>query len=173
MDFLAVRTEGERVVLSPVSPEHTPAIFKEFTGDITRYMIPMPLRDMAHTNEFVDRCIENMKAGCEAVFAVTDVGSGEFLGICALHANNDPQTPDLGVWIKKAAHGKRLGREAVRCLVAWARENIVFDYLAYPVDRDNIPSRKIAESLGGFVICERVRESMAGTKLNEVVYRIE
>lgn len=33
----------------------------------------------------------------------------------------------------------------------WAQDNILFDYLLYPVNKDNIPSRKITESLGGVV----------------------
>lgn len=55
-DFLAVRIEGERIVLSPVSEEHAQDIFAEFTADITRYMMPKPLADMAHAREFVDTC---------------------------------------------------------------------------------------------------------------------
>jgi len=84
-DFLAVRIEGERIILAPVSYEHDQDIFTEFTEDITRYMIPEPLADMAHAYEFVDTCRKNMKAGLELVLAITNVNSGEFLGICAIH----------------------------------------------------------------------------------------
>ncbi|MBI2411985.1 MAG: GNAT family N-acetyltransferase [Deltaproteobacteria bacterium] len=172
-DFLATRIDGERIVLSPVSEEHAQDIFHEFTEDITRHMMPKPLSDMAHAYEFVDTCRKNMKAGLELVLAITKVDSGEFLGICAIHGNNDPQVPELGVWIKKSAHGKKLGKEAVRYLAEWAMKNLLFSYLIYPVDRDNIPSRKIAESLGGVVLEERVRKSMSGATLNEIVYKIE
>jgi len=172
-DFLEVRIEGERILLSPVSEEHAQDIFHEFTEDITRYMMPKPLTDMAHAYEFVNTCRKNMKAGLELILAITKATSGEFLGICAIHGTDAPQVAELGVWIKKSAHGKKLGREAIRCLAEWGRKNLLLSYLIYPVARDNIPSRKIAESLGGVVLEERVRKSMSGATLNEIVYKIE
>jgi len=36
-------------------------------------------------------------------------------------------------------------------LIDRANDNLEFDYMIYPVDKDNIPSRKIAESFGGVV----------------------
>lgn len=114
-----------------------------------------------------------MRAGLELVLAITKANSGEFLGICAVHGTDDPQVAELGVWIKKSAHGKKVGREAVRYLAEWGRKNLLRSYFIYPVDRDNIPSRKIAESLGGIVLEERVRKSMSGATLNEIVYKIE
>ena len=73
---------------------------------------------------------------------------------------------------QKSAHFKHYGREAIYHLVKWAQENIVLNYLMYPVDRDNTPSRKIAEYLGGEIFREDVRKSMSGTMLNEVAYKI-
>ena len=60
-----------------------------------------------------------------------------------------------GIWLKKDAHGKRYGREAIRIVSNRAVDNLDFDYLVYPVDRDNIPSRKIPESMGGLVFEEK------------------
>lgn len=171
-DFLKVKIEGERIILSPVSGEHAQDIFHEFTKDITRYMIPKPLSDMAHANEFIHTCRKNMKAGLELVLAISKVNSGEFLGICSIHGTDDPQVAELGVWIKKGAHGKKLGMEAVRYLVEWCRKHLLLSHLIYPVDHENIPSRKIAESLGGIVLEERVRKSMSGATLDEIVYKI-
>ena len=47
-----------------------------------------------------------------------------------------------------------------------------FDYLIYPVDRANIPSRKIPESLGGIIFEEKKTKTMSGGVLDEVVYKI-
>jgi RimJ/RimL family protein N-acetyltransferase len=173
LDFLLTRIEGERIALSPISFEHAKDIFHEFTEDITRYMVPKPLDEITYAYEFIETSRENMKAGLEAVFAITEISSGDFIGICALHGNEAPETPELGIWIKKSAHGKKLGREAICRLVKWAKDSLDILYFIYPVDRDNIPSRKIAESLGGVVLYVRVRESMSGATLNELVYKIE
>ena len=48
----------------------------------------------------------------------------------------------------------------------------MFNYLVYPVDKENIPSRKIAECLDGKIFREETRVSMSGLVLNEVAYRI-
>lgn len=173
MDFLLTRIEGERIILSPISMEHAKDIFHEFTEDITRYMVPKPLDEISCAYEFIETSKKNMKAGLEAVFAITEISSGEFIGICALHGNEAPGTPELGIWVKKSAHGKKLGREAICHLVKWAEGSLDILYFIYPVDRDNIPSRKVAESLGGVVLHVRVRESMSGATLNELVYKIE
>src|SRR3990172_9339183 len=107
-DFLALRIEGERILLSPVSEEHAQDIFHEFTEDITRYMMPKPLTDVAQAYEFVVTCRKNMKAGLELILAITKATSGEFLGICAIHGTDAPQVAGLGGWIKKSAHSKKL-----------------------------------------------------------------
>ncbi|OGP21485.1 MAG: hypothetical protein A2054_00815 [Deltaproteobacteria bacterium GWA2_55_10] len=172
-DFLAVRIKGERIILSPISSEHARDIFCEFTEEITRYMMPKPLGSMSDACEFIEKSRKNMEAGTELVFAIVRIDSGKFLGVCALHGNEDHQTPELGVWVRKSEHGNGFGMESVRCLAEWTRENLVFSYMTYPVDRDNIPSRKIAESLGGVVLEKRVRKSASGTTLNEIVYRIK
>jgi len=77
---------------------------------------------------------------------ILDKNTQEFFGCVGLHIKN-PVAPELGIRIKKSAFGKKIGREAVAGLTNRARENLDFEYLFYPVDRDNIGSRKIAESL--------------------------
>jgi len=54
-----------------------------------------------------------------------------------------------GIRIKRAAHGKGYGREGMLALIQRTRENIDFEYILRPVDKDNISSRKIAELAGG------------------------
>lgn len=172
LDLISVNIKGERVALIPVSPAYASDIFKEFTAEITRYMMPKPVDDIQQVNKFIDTSRKNMIAGSELILAITKKDHGEFLGICGLHGKENSDTPELGVWIKKSVHGKKLGREAVRILASWAQDNLNFSCLHYPVDKNNIPSRKIAESLGGVVVKEGLRESMSGNVLNEVVYRI-
>jgi len=74
--------------------------------------------------------------------------------------------------IKKSAHGNKYGREAVRGLKEWIDDHMKYRYISYPVDRKNIPSRKIPESLGGIVEAEYEKESQSGNILDVVEYRI-
>ncbi|MEH1915888.1 GNAT family N-acetyltransferase [Nostoc sp.] len=95
----------------------------------------------------------------------------EFLGICEV-GGIDTQTPELGIWLKKSAHGHGFGREAINALKDWVDKNLQYNYLSYPVDKRNIPSRKIAESLEGKVFREFQQINKSGDLLDEVEYRI-
>lgn len=114
-----------------------------------------------------------MAVGDQLVMAILETETGQFSGVCAIHGKEPGVTAELGIWLKKSSQGKKLGREAIMRLVQWARANLVLSGLVYPVDRDNIPSRKIAESLGGIVVAEGQRTSLSDTSLNEQVYRID
>lgn len=173
LDFLSVRIEGVRVTLTPIAQDAAEDVLREFTAEVTRYMLPKPVEDMVQVRGFIDASRANMAAGDELVLTIRRRASGEFLGVCGLHNRAQGDTPELGIWLKVDAHGARLGREAIELLVAWAKARLAFAYLIYPVDRANVASRRIAESLGGVVIRKTRRESMSGYMLNEWVYRID
>ena len=46
-----------------------------------------------------------------------------------------------------------------------------FDYAIYPVDKANVASRKIPESLWGTVFAEKQVQTMSGDILDEVIYK--
>ncbi len=64
--------------------------------------------------------------------------------------------PELGIWLKQAAHGHKYGLEAITAIKNWAIENLDYEYLLYPVDRVNIASTKILERLGGKIFREYI-----------------
>lgn len=173
LDLLSVRIEAARVVLLPVSREVAGDILQEFTAAVTRYMVPKPVEHMDEVHAFIDVSRERMAAGDELVARIHHRATGEFLGICGLHNRTRGETPELGIWLKVGAHGSGFGREAIHTLAAWAKAHLEFAYLIYPVDKHNVPSRRIAESLGGVVMRKTRRESMSGYMLDELVYRID
>jgi len=173
LDLLAVRLDGIRVALSPVTGDIAAEIRREYTPAVARYMIPAPSQDLGRVHEFIGASRANMAAGDELVLGIHRRATGEFIGVCGLHNRDGGDTPELGIWLKAGAWGERLGREAIHVLVAWAKAHLAFDYLVYPVDKANIASRRIAESLGGRLIRKRRRASMSGYMLNERVYRID
>lgn len=77
----------------------------------------------------------------------------------------------MGIWLKEEAHGQGYGFEALSLLKKWANENLSFDYLQYPVEKNNSASRALAEKLGGEVKTEYIKQSESGQILNEVEYR--
>ena len=55
---------------------------------------------------------------------------------------------EIGLWLKKSVHGIGYGTETVKTLIEFAEAHLDFEYLFYPVDKDNCASRKIPEKLG-------------------------
>jgi len=172
-DLGSITLNSERLMLSPVSRAFVEDMFNEFTADITRYMMPKPAGNIDDICTFIDISREKMIAGDQLVMAILEAETVQFSGVCAIDGKEQGVTAELGVWLKKSAQGRKLGREAVALLVQWARDNLVLSHLTYPVDKNNLSSRKIAESLGGVVVSEGQRESQSGDRLDELVYQID
>jgi ribosomal-protein-alanine N-acetyltransferase len=164
--------EGPRVVLKPIAPEHAGEIFKEFTPEITTYMFPRSPSHIGETQQFIADACKQREAGTDLGFVILDKQNNEFLGACGLHGTQYPKQPELGIWLKKAAQKKALGREAITVLMAWSEQTLSIEGFVYPVDRRNQPSRRIFEMLGGKVVGEKRVTTMSGGELEVLVYLI-
>lgn len=172
LDFTRVEIISERLLLTSKMRHFANDIFTEFNDDIIEYMLPKPAENIEETLTFIDESMIGMRGGWNLVLAITIKVGGEFLGCCGLHGAGRHRTPELGIWIKKSAHGHKYGREAIQSLSLWTFANLDLDYIIYPVDRANIPSRKIAESLGGEIFEEKQVKTARGSYLDEVKYKI-
>lgn len=171
MRHMVKSIETDRLLLVPISRKYADVIFKEFTPEITTYMAPKPPEKIEDTYEFIDSALDKMAKGNNIQLVILSKTNKEFLGCVGLH-HIDTKTPELGIWTKKSAHGHKYGREAITGLVDWARKNLDFDYLLYPVDKRNIPSRRIPESLGGIPIRELKKPVESGKILDEIEFKI-
>lgn len=169
VDLATVVIEAGRLRLDPLTELDTRAIFESFTPTITRYMVPKVPEHIGETEAFVAAAIRGLEERTDLHLVIRGRANNEFLGICALH---DRAEPELGIWLKIAAHGRGYGREAIAMLIDWARAHVVFERLLYPVDRRNAPSVRIPESLGGKIIGARKQVSQSGRELDEVIYAI-
>lgn len=159
-----------RLKLKPISLVYKDIIFAEFTPEITTYMYPRPAKHISETIEFIDRSITELKSG-QTLQTVILKKPSEFLGCAGLH-NIETKTPELGIWIKKSAHGHKYGQEAMQGLKDWADKNLDYKYILYPAEKDNIPSRKVAELLGGKVGRRYQQKNLSGCRQNMFEYRI-
>lgn len=160
-----------RLSLIPITRDHAPEIFCEFTKEITTFMYPKPADKIKETYQFIDGAIVKNNTGEQLQMVILNKETKEFLGCAGLH-DIKTRTPELGIWLKKSAHGFGYGQETIAGLESWAQKNLDFDYLKYPVDKRNIPSRKIPESLGGVIAAEFKQKNLFGDELDEVEYRI-
>ncbi len=171
MNLLGEIIESERLKLVPTSEEYAQDIFKEFSKDLTVYMYPKPADEISETITFINSSRRYMETGKQFQVVILNKTTGEFLGHGGIN-HFDSDTPELGIWIKKDAHGNKYGLEAVRALKNWIDRNLPYKYIFYPVDKRNISSRKIAEKLGGIIEDEYSKINMQGNILDIVEYRI-
>jgi RimJ/RimL family protein N-acetyltransferase len=171
-DCTGVEVVSERLRLLPISEEYAEEIYRNFTPEVTCYMSPKSPNHIGETLEFIHRSLRGMRRGEDLQFVITLQESGEFLGCGGLHGYDNPKTPELGIWLKIAAHGNGYGKEAIFALKQWADQHLAYKYLTYPVDRENVPSRKIPEALGGEIFEETLSPTQDGRVLDIVVYRI-
>jgi [ribosomal protein S5]-alanine N-acetyltransferase len=146
-------------------------IFREFTEEITTYMHSYPPQMIFETESFISESLLNMQNGDDLILVILRKDSQEFLGCSGIHTINS-KYPEIGIWLKKSAHGSGYGIEAITALKDWTHSNLNYEYLLYPVDRANIPSHRIPERLGGQVFREYEQTNSSGKVLHLVEYRI-
>ena len=171
MKTSSVTIETQNLLLRSITPDHTEEIFREFTPEITTYMFPKSPEKIEETAAFVESAMKGNEEGRDLQIVILKKSTGEYLGKGGVH-HIDTKTPELGIWIKKSAHGNGYGKEAVTALKEWTDEHLEYEYLLYPVDEANHASRRIPESLGGKVFREYDKENMGGRMLHLLEYRI-
>lgn len=168
-DYTSLNLISERIHLVPIHMKYAQDICKHFTAEITQFMWPSAPKTQAEINQHIISQQLEMKNGREISMIIIDKSIEEFFGYASIH-QADSKTPELGIWLKKSAHGFHYGFEALDLLKKWAENNLIYDYIKYPVDKRNIASRKLAEKLGGEIKDEYVKTSESGNLLDEVEY---
>ncbi len=134
-------------------------------------MHPRSHQTISETELFINETLLEMQDGSNLIVVILKKDSQEFLGCSGIHELKS-KYPATGIWLKKSAHGNGYGLEAIAALKTWAEDNLDYEYLIYPVDRANIPSRKIPERLGGQIFREYDQTNLSGNILHLVEYRI-
>lgn len=163
--------QTNRLCLMAVTSEYTANIFRYFTNEVTAYMYPCPPKTMCETQNIVECWMRQRAEKTDYVYAITLKETSEFLGIVGLH-DLTSDSPELGIWIKIDSHGNHYGREAIGGLIEYATL-LGFTKLLYPVDQNNIASRKIPLFFGGELkICNKLVTTPDGRTLDEEIYEI-
>jgi len=171
IDLPSACIESERLLQIPIELQYSKCLFEHFTQAITKYMYPRPPSDLEEMERIVSYSIQDLANGTDLQLVILDKSSKEFLGCSGLH-HLRARIPELGIWLKEEAQHKGYGSEAIGAIVSWARRNIRFSALKYPVDRRNIASKKIPERLGGVPVKEYKKMNLGGELLDEIEYWI-
>lgn len=170
-DLNGIQLTGKRLLCKTLCMEYAEDIYKHFTAKITKYMWPNAPKTQAEIDQHILEQQQAMSKREELALLVLKKDTKEFLGYISIHKLNTA-TPEMGIWLKEEAHGHGYGFEALSLLKNWAEENLSFNYLKYPVEKNNLASRALAEKLGGKVEAEYLKKSESGRILDEVEYRI-
>ena len=171
MNLFKTEIVTKRLMLLPINLSYAEEIFRNFTAEITQYMFPKSPKYISETLDFINSALKGLEDGTNLNLVILDKDTKEFIGGAGLH-NVGQIDPELGIWIKKTAHGNGYGLEAITAIIAWARLNLDFEYLKYPVDKRNYGSKRIAEFNGGIVKKEYRKVNQSRFELDEVEYWI-
>ncbi|PRY08187.1 GNAT family N-acetyltransferase [Paraburkholderia sp. BL25I1N1] len=161
-----IQIESTRLLIKPFSASDADATFSCITPSLTRHMAWDPPASRDDFDDVWRSWIPTIADGSDYVFAVRQHADGSFLGLAGLHRVHTA-SPELGIWIREDRHRNGFGREAVTLVARWATRTIGAESFTYPVAEENRPSRRIAESLGGVIV-----ENRLTPKYMSVVYRI-
>jgi RimJ/RimL family protein N-acetyltransferase len=170
-DLLEFHLETERLLLVPITMDYAEEIFDEFTDEITQFMYPQTPRRIQETESFIRESLIELERETSLQLVILEKETKEFFGCAGLH-NLDSRFPELGIWLKLSAHRQGLGMETIVALKKWADEHVDYDYLQYPVDVRNYPSRRIPEALGATPERTYWTRSLNGIELEILEYRI-
>jgi len=162
---------SKRLILKPITSAAAHDIFLHFTHEITFYMYPKPPQDLDETISFINKSIKNYENNEEIVFVASHKDTHEFLGLMGIHEIHT-KTPEVGLWLKKDAHGHHYGLEGIEAIIGYAKKELDYDYIVYNCDMRNIASRNIAESLSGIPIKTYKETNLSGKELHYVQYFI-
>lgn len=171
--------ETPRLKLIAINHNFAQDIFDNLTFKITRYMFPLPAKQIEETIKFINSSMEKQTKWTDIIIIIIDKKTWEFLWWSWAHNLNSP-TPELWIRLKEAAHWKKYWSETIWWLIKRINENYNYEYLIYPVDKDNIPSRKLAEKFWWIIekdenwniIIEKTPNADWSIILNIVKYRI-
>ncbi|PTS93836.1 N-acetyltransferase [Pedobacter sp. HMWF019] len=165
-----IKIETKRLSLISVSDKYKDEILRAFTPQITRYMPYTPIGDEREVQGFLDKAKLGLINGTDFVFSSIHKDGEAFLGCRGIH-NISEESIELGLWLKKDVHGHGFGTEIVGELINFIEGNLKFNYLIYPVDKENVASRRIPEKLGFSIFGEYKEAKDENTFFNIIEYR--
>lgn len=162
---MQVLIRSARLQLSPFQMDDAEEVFGCITPAIARFMRWEPPKSL---EEYKTNREARLQANDQSVFSfvIRHSDTMECLGVAGLDGADQP-APELGIWLKEAAHGYGYGTEAVRAVADWATKTLARDRFLYPAAVENVASRRIAEKLKGEIVGTR-----RNPKYQSVVYEI-
>ena len=147
----------EELILTPISMEYREDIFETFDQDVIEYLlVNQPPAQISETEAFIQHELEQMQQRNDIVWVI--LYHQQFAGCCGLHDIKSGH-PNFGLWIKKGAQNKHIGKRVVHFALNWILENIEQEYIRYRVDQRNVRSIRIIEDFKAQLISDKLPSS--------------
>ncbi len=135
--------------LIPIDIAYTGEMFRSISDNTVKFTSFNKPRCLDETLEFVNSAINQNSNNESLIMMILEEKPNKFIGMVGLHELKS-HSPKIGIWIKDSFHGKGIGKKSAKAIITYLTEKYSFyKEVIYPVAKNNIPSRKIAENLGG------------------------
>ena len=162
---------SDRLVLRAFQSGDVADIFAAIDRTMARFMVWDPPSSLAAFQSTAADWESRMLAGTDLPLVIRLKSDDTLLGMATMQ-NLDTAEPRIGVWMREGAHGKGFGREAGQVALQWAATTLGFAAVHYPVVAGDIPSRRLAEALGGIKGETNTHRKASGVELRVMDYRI-
>jgi len=139
----AFTLKTKRLVIQPFTNAYLEDYYQDFTDEITQYQYPDSFSDIESAHQLVSAFVADMERG-EMLELVILTQDGAFLGSLEVFGLRE-QTPEIGLWLKKSAHGQGYGYEALNAVLQSLNETGKYLYYLYEADVRNTPSIRLAQ----------------------------
>ena len=145
--MMQIVIRSARLQLTPFKMADAAEVFECITPATARFMRWEAPKSL---NEYKANREARSQANDPSVFSfvIRRSDTRECLGIAGLDEADQP-TPELGIWLKEAAHGHGYATETIKAVAEWAMKTLAKESFLYPVAVENVASRRIAEKLNG------------------------
>jgi RimJ/RimL family protein N-acetyltransferase len=120
----------------------------EESRDHLRPFLPWADEVRADLAAFVAEAVEQWEHGTDRNFVIADVGTGEQLGGCGLHARVGDGGLEIGYWLRAGATGRGIVTAAARALTDAALGVDGVTRVEIHCDEANVRSAAVARRLG-------------------------
>lgn len=130
------------IVLRPLALSDAAALFAALGDPVVQLYRRAPAHtDVSETRAYIEKTLQRSRAA----WAITDDG-GEALGRLALRVQAD--CGEFGIVIRRAAHGRGLGRKAIGLAEAYAFDKLGLARLCADIDYENEASLALFRAAG-------------------------
>ncbi len=141
------KVETERLNIIPFTEEYLNDYYKESTDNITRFQFPDSFTSIEQAKKRYENLVLDMREGKTLATIITSKDN-EFIGKFDVYGLQE-KSPELGLWLKEAAHGKGYGTEVMKAMLQYLNSTKKYSSYIYEADERNTASINLVKKFNG------------------------